>query len=253
LLERTTEERPVLRLNEASWTVLRGQRSVRLLQPKTVEVAKTRFDEESWEGVDRGLFESLRALRREVADERAVPAYVLFSDATLRDMARARPGTAGALLNVRGVGERKLADLGQRFLEHIATYCRTKELSLDAAVGGRPRRERTRKPNDAKDAAFELFAKGSSVEQVTAATGRALGTTWGYLAEFVEMRQPQHLDPWIDQKTYRAVVDAVKDVGTAYLKPLFEHLGGKVPYEHIRLVVAHLDGTRDTSAVKRDA
>jgi ATP-dependent DNA helicase RecQ len=49
------------------------------------------------------------------ADERRVPAYVLFSDATLRDMARVRPGSPAALLNVRGVGERKLADLGQRF------------------------------------------------------------------------------------------------------------------------------------------
>jgi len=245
LLERTSEERPVLRLNEASWSVLRGQRAVRLLQPKTAEVAKTRFDEESWEGVDRGLFDSLRGLRREIADERAVPAYVLFSDATLRDMARARPGSPGALLNVRGVGERKLADLGQRFLEHIATYCRTHELSLDAAVGSRPRRERARKPNDTKDAAFELFAKASSVQQVTAATGRALGTTWGYLAEFVEARRPHHLDPWIDRETYRAVAEAVQDVGTAYLKPVFDRLHGRVPYEQIRLVVVHLNTKQD--------
>ena len=86
LLERSGEERPVLRLNDASWAVLRGKRAVRLLKPKK-EVRKTRFDQESWEGVDRGLFESLRSLRREVAEERGVPAYVLFSDATLRDMA----------------------------------------------------------------------------------------------------------------------------------------------------------------------
>jgi ATP-dependent DNA helicase RecQ len=240
LLDRTAEERPVLRLNDASWTVLRGQREVRLLQPKT-EVAKARVDEESWEGVDRGLFDSLRTLRRAVADERSVPAYVLFSDATLRDMARVRPGSAATLLNVRGVGERKLADLGQRFLEHIAAYCRTHDLPLDAAVGSRPRRERVGKPNDTKQAAFDLFAMGSTVEQVTATTGRALGTTWGYLAEFIEARRPQRLDPWIDQQTYHTVADAVKDVGTAYLKPIFEHLGGKVPYEQIRLVVAHLN------------
>ena len=111
LLERTAEERPVLRLNDASRDVLRGKRTVRLLQPKA-EVNKTRFDEQSWEGVDHGLFESLRILRRQVADERDVPAYVLFSDATLRDMARVRPGSASALLGIRGVGERKLADLG---------------------------------------------------------------------------------------------------------------------------------------------
>jgi ATP-dependent DNA helicase RecQ len=145
VLERTTDERPVLRLNDASWAVMRGKRTVRLLQPK-VEVAKTRFDEESWEGVDRGLFDSLRALRRQVANERSVPPYVLFSDATLRDMARARPGSPGAFLNVRGVGERKLADLGPRFLEHIAEYCRQHQLGLDAAKGDRPRRRRQDRP-----------------------------------------------------------------------------------------------------------
>jgi ATP-dependent DNA helicase RecQ len=150
LLDRTADERPVLRLNETSWAVLRGTREVRLLQPRT-KIGKTRFDEKSWEGVDRGLFERLRALRREVADERRVPAYVLFSDATLRDMARVRPGSPAALLNVRGVGERKLADLGQRFLEEIASYCNANALPLDATVGNHPRSERVQKLNDAKE------------------------------------------------------------------------------------------------------
>jgi ATP-dependent DNA helicase RecQ len=144
LLDRTGDERPVLRLNEASWAVLRGSREVRLLQPR-VKVTKTRFDEMSWEGVDRGLFERLRTLRREVADERRVPAYVLFSDATLRDMARVRPGSPAAFLNIRGVGERKLADLGQRFLEQITSYCSENDLTVDAAVGSNSSRERTRK------------------------------------------------------------------------------------------------------------
>ena len=151
LLDRSGEERPVLRLNDASWAVLRGQRAVRLLQPKT-KVSKTRFDEESWEGVDRGLFESLRTLRRQVADDRGVPAYVLFSDATLRDMARVRPGSPAAFRNIRGVGERKLADLGQRFLQHIANYCHDNRLMLDAAVGSRPHRERaTRRETQKSD------------------------------------------------------------------------------------------------------
>ena len=130
LLERTTDERPVLRLNDASREVLRGNRSVQLLQPKA-KVKKTRFDEKSWESVDAGLFETLRNLRRQLADERRVPAYVLFSDATLRDMARVRPGSPNALLGIRGVGERKLADLGERFLEIIETYCRENRLPRD--------------------------------------------------------------------------------------------------------------------------
>src|ERR1044071_4515396 len=130
LLERTSDERPVLRLTAGSREVLRGNRTVRLLEPKT-KVKKTRFDEKSWESVDTGLFEALRNLRRQLADERHVPAYVLFSDATLRDMARVRPGSASALLGIRGVGERKLADLGERFLEAIAIYCREKRLPMD--------------------------------------------------------------------------------------------------------------------------
>jgi ATP-dependent DNA helicase RecQ len=249
-LDRTAEERPVLRLNHASWAVLRGKRTVRLLQPK-MKVKKTRFDAESWEGVDRGLFESLRTLRRELADERGVPAYVLFSDATLRDMARVRPGSPTALLSVRGVGERKLADLSQPFLAVTATYCRSKGLPLDAAPGNRPPRKLIRKPNDTKQTAFELFAKGASVEQATATTGRAPSTTWGYLAEFVQLRRPERLDPWIDRKTYHAVAGAVTELGTAYLKPVFDHLGGTVSYEQIRVVVAHLNVTRDARTAKR--
>ncbi len=247
LLDRTAEERPVLRLNEQSWAVLRGKRTVRLLRPKT-EVRETHLNEQLWAGVDHGLFEKLRILRREVADERGVPAYVLFSDATLRDMARVRPGSAAAFLNVRGVGERKLADFGARFLEGIAAYCRAHGLVMDAAIGSRPHRERNRmvrqaddKPTDRKQTAFELFAKGATVEQVAATTGRAPGTTWGYLAEFVQTRRLQRVDPWIEQRTYRAVADAVNRLGAAHLKPIFEHLGGKVPYEQIRLVVAHLN------------
>jgi ATP-dependent DNA helicase RecQ len=245
LLERTAEERPVLRLNEASWEVLRGKRPVRLLQPKA-EVQKTRFDEESWEGVDHNLFDSLRILRRKIAEERNLPAYVLFSDATLREMARVRPGSPTALLGIRGVGERKLADLGQRFLELIATYCRANGLLLDASPSSPARRERVRKPNDTKETAFELFAKGASIEQVAAKTGRVIGTTWGYLAEFIQIHRPARLDPWIEPKTYRVIADAVKNSDTAYLRPIYDQLDGKVPYDQIRAVIAHLNTTRHT-------
>ncbi|HSQ14215.1 MAG TPA: DNA helicase RecQ [Candidatus Deferrimicrobium sp.] len=132
LLDRTDEDYPVLRLNDASREVLKGQRTVKLLQPKIkAKVKKSRYDEQSWQNVDEGLFESLRALRRKLADQRGVPAYVLFNDATLRDMARTRPGSASALLNIRGVGEKKLTDIGQPFLDVISNYCREKRLELD--------------------------------------------------------------------------------------------------------------------------
>jgi ATP-dependent DNA helicase RecQ len=250
LLSRTADERPVLQLNDASWAVLRGQRQVQLRRPKD-EVQATRFDEESWEGVDRGLFESLRELRHHIASERSVPPFVVFSDATLRDMARVRPGSAASLLNVRGVGDRKLADLGPRFLERIATYCRTHNLSLDATSGSRPRIPSGGSRNEMKELAFSLFAKGTSVEQVAATTSRAVSTTWGYLEEFIALHRPPRIESWIDPQTYDKVAAAVQEVGTAYLKPIFEHLESKVPYEQIRVVMAHRKATCDAPASKQ--
>ncbi|GIV60275.1 DNA helicase RecQ [Rhodocaloribacter litoris] len=120
LLTRTPGDYPILKLNDASWEVLRGQRTVWLLPAKKKAVRRTAVETASWEGVDRRLFERLRRLRTEIARERGLPPYVIFNDTTLRDMARQRPTTPAALLRVHGVGEKKLADFGERFLAVIA-------------------------------------------------------------------------------------------------------------------------------------
>jgi ATP-dependent DNA helicase RecQ len=72
------------------------------------------------EDYDRDLFAALRALRREIAAERDVPPYVVFSDAVLRAMAREAPRTPAQMRAISGVGEKKLADFGARFLAAIA-------------------------------------------------------------------------------------------------------------------------------------
>jgi len=83
---------------------------------------KSRVEAESWESVDRGLFERLRAVRLEIARARGVPPYVIFHDATLREMARLRPRSIDALLAVKGVGARKADDLGETFLAAIRSH-----------------------------------------------------------------------------------------------------------------------------------
>lgn len=71
---------------------------------------------------DEDLFETLRALRRAMAEERGIPPYLIFSDATLREMARDRPTTEAAFLQIKGVGLRKLQELGPRFLACLREY-----------------------------------------------------------------------------------------------------------------------------------
>ncbi|MFH0982365.1 MAG: HRDC domain-containing protein [Planctomycetota bacterium] len=68
------------------------------------------------------LFEALRGLRRGIAEELNVPAFVVFSDRTLREMARARPRTRAELLAIKGVGDAKCESFGQRFLDVIRSY-----------------------------------------------------------------------------------------------------------------------------------
>ncbi len=160
--ERTAGDRPVLRLTGESLEVLRGEREVRLIEPKSGPVRKTRTAVESWEGVDRDLFEHLRSLRQEIARDRAVPAYVVFSDRTLRDMARVKPTDELTLRSVHGVGEKKLADFGARFLEAIGDFCRgqlalhrsTRQRSPPRAgcglSSGGSRESRSRHPDDAQ-------------------------------------------------------------------------------------------------------
>ena len=75
-----------------------------------------------WDDVDRGLFETLRQCRTEVAHARGVPPYVVFHDNTLRDLARRRPTTTAELLEVYGIGARKAEDLGPIILEVIRDY-----------------------------------------------------------------------------------------------------------------------------------
>ena len=80
------------------------------------EQKRSRVETEAWEGVDRALFEELRAVRLQIARARGVPPYVIFHDTTLRELARLKPQTLAELRTVYGVGARKAEDLGETFL-----------------------------------------------------------------------------------------------------------------------------------------
>ncbi|NOZ79298.1 MAG: DNA helicase RecQ [Acidobacteria bacterium] len=121
---------PVLSVTPAGWEILRNGAACTLWRqppPPTKKKAskRPRRDDASWEGVDTELFDRLRALRHEIAAQRGVPPYVIFHDRSLRDMARLKPVTPAALLDVYGVGERKAASLGPRFLAAIAEHLAT--------------------------------------------------------------------------------------------------------------------------------
>jgi ATP-dependent DNA helicase RecQ len=128
LVVETQDGYPVLSLNAASWEVLRDQRSVQIAEALPRAASKTRSaspPSPSSPAVTRAggeLFETLRALRKRLADAQGMPPYVIFHDATLREIAERRPVTLGQFAGIRGVGEAKLARYGEEFIAAVRGY-----------------------------------------------------------------------------------------------------------------------------------
>jgi ATP-dependent DNA helicase RecQ len=141
-LARTEDEYPTLTLTPAGAAVLRGEatpapltatsapKSASRGEPVDVEAETSAASRTGPRSIvspppgayDPELFERLRSLRRTIAEERGVPPYLVFSDASLRDMARLRPTTDDAFREVKGVGEWKAQTFGERFLAAIRRF-----------------------------------------------------------------------------------------------------------------------------------
>jgi ATP-dependent DNA helicase RecQ len=195
---------------------------------------KARGEAVSWEGVDVELFEALRRLRKQLAEERKVPPYIIFTDATLRHMARLRPTTPEALRLVSGVGEAKLRDFGERFLEAVRAHGGVAPAAPAAKEKPRlaPAEERAR--------AFALFRQGAPVEQVMEDLGQGRSHVMNYLDDYVRAERPRSLAPWVPDDVYQRIAAAARRFGTGRLQPITLALGEQFPSETIRLVLAHL-------------
>ncbi|WP_084422560.1 DNA helicase RecQ [Rubripirellula obstinata] len=143
-----TGEYQTLSLSEPGWELIRGDGEVRLTtaaKPKSSTYSRGSRGSASgsaggsksgtsWDGVDRELFDHLRQLRSRMATESRVPAYVIFGDETLRQMARVRPSTLETMATLRGVGAKKLTDYGELFRLEIAAYCQENGLPVDQGL-----------------------------------------------------------------------------------------------------------------------
>ncbi|ABA89619.1 ATP-dependent DNA helicase RecQ [Syntrophotalea carbinolica DSM 2380] len=114
----------VLRLTEKARPLLRGEITLQLAKPriKVKAVKKPSSRSASEWSYDVALFDALRTLRKQIADHEHVPPFVVFSDATLAEMAARRPRDEAALLSVNGVGQRKLQRYGEDFLALLIDY-----------------------------------------------------------------------------------------------------------------------------------
>lgn len=124
-LRMDTSQYATLSLAGAANAVLRGQEQVMMSLPKR-DLKQTQREQRLAEmpdyGVDEALFQKLRRLRERLAAREFVPAYIVFSDATLRDMCNKRPANEEEMLAISGVGKYKMEKYGEAFIQEIASY-----------------------------------------------------------------------------------------------------------------------------------
>ena len=136
---------------------------------------------------DELLFERLRALRRQLADERGVPAYIIFSDVSLREMARKYPTNSTEFRRIPGVGEQKLKDFGGPFLSEIKNYLAANPRGDFAHNVATPLDTHRRQClNDSQTETLRRFQAGESIDQISRARGFVRSTIYGHLLAAIE-------------------------------------------------------------------
>jgi len=229
----------VVAITDSGWQLLKGNAEPSLTKASKTDQAtrSSKASAASWEGVDKELFESLRALRTQEAQARNVPAYVVFGDASLRDMARKRPSTLSGFRLITGVGQKKFEDYGESFLKVIVDHCQSG--SIDADVKVEPAQPK-KAPSKNAIPAFDFFKQGLPIAEVAEKIGRAESTTLGYLNEYIQFNDVTDPSPWVVPETVAAISDAVKNVGIGPLKPVYVALNESVDYSAIRIVMSCL-------------
>ena len=124
-LRQSGNEFPVVEITPSGLTALRSRMIIMLARPMARPKTKAPPRRTGEIECDEALFGRLREVRKRLADERGVPAYVIFGDATLREMARRYPATKEALAGIFGVGQRKLEEFGVAFAAEVAAHLQT--------------------------------------------------------------------------------------------------------------------------------
>ena len=183
---------------------------------------------------DEELFEALRQLRRRLAEERSVPPYVVFSDVSLREMARHYPQTEAAFARINGVGELKRREYAGVFVEAVVNYLRDHPQRMFSPESG------WAKPsvNGTITESLQLFRQGLDPSQIAARRNLVENTVLNHLATAILAGENVEVDRLVSEADRREIAAAFDQHGTGSLSAVYEALGGRQPYGRLHLVRA---------------
>ncbi len=240
-LFQNAEKFNIVELTEAGRAALKARQKITLTKPVApTEPEKHRAGEIA---CDEALFEKLRALRKQLADERAVPPYIIFSDVSLRQMARFYPANENDFSRISGVGEKKRREFGEIFLREIATHLQTNARQMFAddsftePATPMPRRSRL---TDTVRETLHFFQQGRTVSEIARIRGVKDGTIYTHLEEAMLAGEAIDVNALVSAEAQREIAAMFKKRGLGSLGLVVESLGGKYSYGECRVVRAAL-------------
>jgi ATP-dependent DNA helicase RecQ len=186
---------------------------------------------------DELLFDKLRSLRKQLADERGVPPYIVFSDVSLRQMARNYPPDEKAFSRISGVGEKKLREFGALFMEEIAAHLQSnarQAFAEDSFTESAPAPVPSRL-NDTTRETVHFFRQGKSVEQICLIRSLKESTIYGHLEDAIRAGEKVELERLVDEKGRQEIASAFKRHGFGNLTGTFEALGERYSHGQLRV------------------
>lgn len=243
-LKQSDGQFPTIQLTEKSMDVLKGNTKVELIKATVKEEKKHSLvaDDVKYDYF-KDLFADLKKVRTEFAQAENVPPYVIFSDATLVEMATFLPCDLDEMRKISGVGELKLEKYGADFVEVVKDYCETNNLEsrIDLKQPKREKKQRTRRDEKGQstyDVSLGMFREGFSVEEIARLRGMTKSTIEIHLVRFIQSGEVRVEDfvPEYKIEPIRDAIERFRDIGA--LSPIKEFLGENYTYGEIRAVLA---------------
>ena len=236
LIVKSGDEYPVLELSPRGQDFLKQREEIRL--PKPQATAKLSQPGDAVEtGYDVDLFEQLRRLRKELADEQGVPPFVVFGDLALRQMALYLPQSEENFSRISGVGQEKLKRYGEIFTEVIQTYAKEHNLSeKDVPVKRSARPQRSNHLGSTYRETKELVQQKMSIEKMASMRGVAAGTIAGHIEKLVSSGEKIDIDYLRPpSERFETIKAAFQKSGGTALSPVREMLGELFSYADLKI------------------
>ncbi|WP_313341029.1 DNA helicase RecQ [Sedimentibacter sp.] len=240
----TGDKYPTLNILPSGFLTLKGKQKV--IIKKVISQKTDRRDDKSV--YDKSLFKILRSKRKEIADSLKIPPFIVFSDASLKDMCLKYPVNKQEFLNIIGVGEIKAEKYGAEFTEIIKSYAEQNNIQKSKAESAVSAIDSTSATNnniskskeDTRTISYNLYKEGNSISEISKIRNLNSQTIEGHLIDCAKLGYEINFYDFISTEHEELIVQKYIELNTDKLKPIKESLPPEITYTEIKFALCKM-------------